>query len=384
MSAPVQQPALIQPQNKINFIDHLKVVLTVLVVLHHAAITYGAPGGWYMTQKTTLAGAIAPMTVFVAVNQSFFMGFFFFLSALFVPLSYDKKGPRKFIADRLLRLGLPLVFYSFVLSPFLSFMPYNFTGRRDHITYAQYLAGFDGWINFGVLWFVLALLIFTLLYALYRVITKSDIKPKPLPILSNILFFALAIGVITYWVRIVYPVGIVIKPLGFQLGHFPQYVAMFIMGLVASRSKWINAADLATGKKSRNIALGLVLIGMPLFFIVRAWLKYPVEAYNIGGHWPSLWYAVWEQLLGFSIVTALLCIGKNKWNGPLAFLNKLSRSAFAVYIFHPLVLIGLSVLTYEWDLEPALKFLIVGPLAVAGSFGLGLLIVRIPGVNKII
>jgi peptidoglycan/LPS O-acetylase OafA/YrhL len=90
------QPALIQPKAKINYIDHLKVVLTMLVILHHTFIAYGAPGGWYYSQKTTIAGAIVPMTAFVSVNQAFFMGFFFFLSALFVPSSYDKKGCRRF------------------------------------------------------------------------------------------------------------------------------------------------------------------------------------------------------------------------------------------------------------------------------------------------
>ena len=380
---PESQPALIQPKNKINFIDHLKVVLTVLVILHHAFITYGAPGGWYYSQKTTLLGAIVPMTMFVAVNQAFFMGFFFFLSALFIPSSYDKKGPVKFVTDRLLRLGIPLVFYSFILSPFLSFMVYD-GAEGHHITYLQYLGGFDSWISFGVLWFVAALLIFTLLYVLFRIVVKGQSRVKRLPSVAVILLFAAGIGVISYIVRIVFPVGWVLQPLGFQLGHFTQYIAMFILGLIASRSRWLSQVDYGMGKRMRTIALCLVFIGFPLFFVVRRVLDFPVEHFNIGGHWQSLWYAVWEQLVGFSIVTALLCIGKTRWNGTSAFLSKLSRCTFAVYIFHPLVLIALSVAVHNWAVEPVLKLLIVAPLAVIFSFLLGMIIVRIPGVNKII
>lgn len=373
-----------QSKSKILYIDHLKVVLTVLVIMHHAFITYGAPGGWYYSQKTTLLGAIVPMTAFVAVNQAFFMGFFFFLSALFIPSSYDKKGPAKFLADRLLRLGLPLVFYSFVLSPFLSFLVYNYTGTHPQITYAQFLGGFDGWINFGVLWFVAALLIFTLAYALFRTFMDDRHVLKTFPSAVKILLFATTLGVITYFVRIVFPVGWVLKPLGFQPGHFPQYIAMFILGLIASRSKWIGKADYKTGKTMRTIALCLVFIGFPLFFVTRQLLGFPVEYYNVGGHWQSLWYAAWEQLVGFSIVVALLCIGKTKWNGPSKFLSLLSRSTFAVYIFHPLILIGLSVALHSWVMEPALKLLVVAPLAVIGSFLLGLLVVRVPGVNRVV
>jgi surface polysaccharide O-acyltransferase-like enzyme len=377
------KPAIVTTPGKIVYIDHLKVVLTVLVVMHHAFITYGAPGGWYYAQKTTLTGALVPMTAFVAVNQAFFMGFFFFLSALFIPSSYDKKGPAKFISDRLWRLGIPLVFYSLILSPLLSFLPYNYADGH-HITYLQYLGGFDGWINFGVLWFVAALLLFTLLYALYRILSNGEQKNRSLPSVKTILLFAAGIGIVSYFVRIVFPVGWVLKPLGFQLGHFPQYIALFIAGLVASKSKWIANADYKTGKTMAIIALCLVFIGFPAFFIIRKILDFPAEFFTIGGHWPSLWYAVWEQLTGFTIITALLCIGKKRWNTPSPFLTKLSRSTFAVYIIHPLPLIALSVALHNWPVEPVLKLLIVTPAAVLLSFLLGAILVKIPGVNKIV
>lgn len=60
-----------------NYLDQIKIVLTVLVILHHAFITYGAPGGWYYKQPIE-NNALASMllTMFVATNQSFFMGFF--------------------------------------------------------------------------------------------------------------------------------------------------------------------------------------------------------------------------------------------------------------------------------------------------------------------
>ncbi len=114
MSEPL--PVLIPDQpKKIFYIDNLKILLTVLVILHHTFITFGAPGGWYYTQKTTQMGALIPMTMFVAINQAFFMGFFFFLSAYFIAPSYNRKGAGRFVGDRLLRLGVPLVFYSLVL-----------------------------------------------------------------------------------------------------------------------------------------------------------------------------------------------------------------------------------------------------------------------------
>ena len=70
-------------KNKIQYIDNLRVLLTVLVILHHTAICYGAPGGWYYRQPTQNTGALIALTLFVATNQAFFIGLFLFLYALF-------------------------------------------------------------------------------------------------------------------------------------------------------------------------------------------------------------------------------------------------------------------------------------------------------------
>ena len=263
-------------------------------------------------------------------------------------------------------------------------MNYNYTGTHPKITYMQYLAGFDEWIDFGVMWFVAALLLFTLLYALWRLFLSKKQRLHTLPSTIQILIFSIIIGLITYGVRIIYPVGRVIEPLGFQLGHFPQYISLFILGLIASQSKWLVNTDFKMGRKMLIISLCLIFIGFPLFFVIQKLLNFPLEYFTIGGHWQSLWYAIWEQLLGFSLITSLLCIGKSRWNKPSAFLGNLPRTTYAVYIFHPLVLIALSISVHSWSVEPGLKFLIVGTLSVIGTFLLGTLLVKIPGVNRII
>lgn len=106
--------------NRTPFIDRLRVALTALVVFHHAAITYGAVGGWYWAEVENhgdLSLSSKILTLFCAVNQAYFMGFFFLLAGYFTPPSYDKKGPRQFFTDRLIRLGVPLLIYAFFLHP---------------------------------------------------------------------------------------------------------------------------------------------------------------------------------------------------------------------------------------------------------------------------
>ncbi|MGN6214054.1 acyltransferase family protein, partial [Parafilimonas sp.] len=293
------------PSTKINYINNLRVLLTVLVILHHTCITYGAPGGWYFYDKTTNEMAQIFMTWFVATNQSFFMGFFFFLSALFITPSYLKKGGVKFTLDRLKRLGLPLLFYSFIFSPLLNFLIYKF-GYKKSATLLQYLKGYDNWIDPGVMWFVAALLIFTLLYVLYmKIFMPRNKTVRHLPGNNTIILFALLLGLMSYIVRIFFPIGWVLHPLGFQFAHFTQYIALFIAGIYAGRNNWLNNINATNGKHWRRLALTCI-IAFPLLYVIKIVTNSPLESFQGNGTINSLLNAMWEQLTGIAIIMALL------------------------------------------------------------------------------
>jgi surface polysaccharide O-acyltransferase-like enzyme len=376
-------PPAIIPSQKIYYLDHVKVLLTVLVILHHSFITYGGPGGWYYRQPTTSEGALIPMTMFVSTNQAFFMGLFFLLSAYFVEPSLKRKGTKVYLLDRLKRLGIPLVFYSLILSPILNFMVYRY-GDHNQVTFMQFLSGYDGWIQFGVLWFVVALLLFTLIFvALYNLkLTGSrsitHLKTGP------ILLFAASLGLITFFVRLVFPVGWVLKPVGFQFGHFTQYIAMFTIGILARRSNLADKLDFKLAKRFAWIALGMLVVLFPVLGIVQKVTGAPGSDFSGGLSLLNLLYSFYEQIIGVCIIVAITGISRYKWNKPSKFLTTLSRNTFAVYIFHPLVLIGLSLLLSAWMVSPVIKLAIIAPCAVVGSFLLAAVIVKIPGVNKVI
>lgn len=142
------------------FIDRLRVVLTALVILHHTAITCGGSGGWFYREvrdggtPTSLL-----LTVFCAINQSFFMGMFFLLAGYFTPASLARKGVRKFLQERLLRLGVPLLIFGFVLGP-LAVAPAGVPAGRPWGP--QWLGQLSqGSFVIGPLWFAWALLLFT-------------------------------------------------------------------------------------------------------------------------------------------------------------------------------------------------------------------------------
>ncbi len=384
---PLNAPSVLpeKAQSKIYYLDYAKVLLTVLVILHHVSITYGAPGGWYFRQPTSQEWAKVILTLFVATNQAFFMGLFFLLSSYFIEPSYRRKGAKKFVLDRLKRLGIPLVFYSLVLSPLMNFLVYRY-GHHHQVTFPEFIAGYDNWIDPGVLWFTAALLLFNLVYVLYVIARSGSLLPPTLrfPSTVSILTFAVAVGLISFLVRLVFPVGWILRPLGFQLCYFPQYIAFFIIGIVAQQNHWLDQLSPRLGKPFLKIALATVFVIFPLLFIVTTKLALPMSNFNGGWNGQSLVLCLWEQLTGLSICLTLLSYSKHHWNVKNTFLNALSRSSYSTYILHPLVVIGLSLLLVEMPTEPLIKLLIVAPLSVVLSFCIGKLAVKIPGADAIL
>ena len=144
------------------FVDHLRAVLLIFVVLHHVAMVYGASAPYYYVEPPFVdPNGFKALLIFALTNQAWHMGAFFLLAGYFTPRSFDRKGSVTFIKDRLIRLGIPLVVYLFVLNPIAELgvylMPSELTGITGNPTWDIY----PDLIGLGPLWFVAMLLTFS-------------------------------------------------------------------------------------------------------------------------------------------------------------------------------------------------------------------------------
>jgi surface polysaccharide O-acyltransferase-like enzyme len=205
-----------------------------------------------------------------------------------------------------------------------------------------------------------------------------------LPNNFQLLTAGFLLGVFTFLTRLAFPTGWILKPLGFQLGHFPEYIFMFIVGIIASKNNWLAQLNYRQGKNLRWFISPMILLVLPAMFVIYLKFKFPISDFNGGWNPIALAYSLWEQMTGLAIMMALLSIAKFKWNNASSFLSRLSANAFAVYIFHPLAIIGISILVKDLPIDPAFKLLFVAPLAVVTAFVLAGLIRKIPFVKAII
>lgn len=364
------------------FIDRLRVVLTALVILHHTAITYGGSGGWFYREVTDGGTPTSLLlTVFCAVNQSFFMGMFFLLAGYFTPAALERKGARTFMQERLVRLGIPLLFFGFVLGPLTVALAAVPAGGQVGPRWWALLS--QGEFVIGPLWFAWALLLFAAGFMVLQRTRSASVagSEQALPSSMSWLFAALAVGAAALLLRQFVPVGE--NVLGLQLGYFASYVFLFALGCTASRHRWLERLERQQASLWAWLSLGTV----PLLFIAAAFsgaLQGKVVNFNGGLGRPAIVYAFWEPFVAWGVIATLLVLFRERFNTPSPTWQSWGTQAYGAFIVHAPILVGLSVAIAGWALPPALKFAIVGVAATVGSFAVAAGLLKLPGLRRVI
>lgn len=383
--------------SRLFYIDYLRALLIILVIMLHLAFTYGPLINlWYYHDATNAltAGLVTSLT---GIGQAFCLGLFFLISAYFTPGAYDRMGVGPFLRGRLVRLGLPLLIYDSVINPFVLYIAAGFPGSYWQF-YTDYLLSFRG-IGQGPSWFIEALLFFAMFYALGRAcstwwshalprmaIPTRSIKSAsrhPYPTPGAMLLYIAGLALLSFVIRIWLPVGWWFQPLNFMLAEFPQYISMFILGLIAYRRGWLAAIPDAVGKRWFRVALINLLVFVSLNALSGIWGG-SIDSFLGGLHWQALAYASWEAIMCVAMCTSLLVFFRKHWNRPRHMWNFLSANAYATYIFHPVIVVSLAYSLHTVALYPLLKLGIAISIAVPLSFLVSSMIRKLPFASRVL
>jgi glucan biosynthesis protein C len=370
------------------FIDNLRWSMILLVISMHAADTYSPLGNWYFTDRTPLSPPV--LLTFAAWQmflQAFFMGLLFFIAGFFAPSSFDRKGPSLFVRDRAFRLGLPVLFYMFVLGPVTEyFVAHSWTSTRPtsfanewikHIRNGEFLQ------ENGPLWFCLALLIFSLAYAAWRVVVhrRVPVQETAPPGAGSLVGFALVMAALTFLVRL----GKAPAILNMHLGDFPQYILLFGAGVLAAHGQSITKLSFAAGMRWMVAALTAGLVPWLAIMLAGGALDGNRRAYSGGWHWQSAAINCWESFTCIAVSLGLLVLFREKFPTQGRLAKFLSDNAFSVYVFHPPIVILAARLLHPVAWHPLLKFAILTCIAVVATFALsGAVFRRIPLLRAIL
>ncbi len=391
LNASRPMPAAVDVQSKASsrllFIDNIRVMLTIQVVLFHLMIIYAGTGSWLYKEGREDFVTSALGAWFLAVAQAYLMGLFLLVSAYFVPGSYDRKGPGRFLKDRLIRLGIPLAVYSWIISPLLVYLVLRV---RDGLTlpWWNYLPGlkYEAVLGSGPLWFVETLLIFTILYLLWRLLARprptKSAEDHRFPGNGSIALLALLLGLAGFLVRLWRPIFWTFTPLNLQFPFFAQYIAMFSVGLIAYRRNWFLGLPERTGRLWLGVGVLMILLFWPMSLAGGAAIS--LDPFLGGWHWQALVYALWESFLCLGICIGLIYLFRRYGDRQGRLLRFLTPNAYTAYIIHGPVIIVIALAVRDVALYPLLKFGLVSLVAVPLCFGLSSLIRRLPYTDRVL
>lgn len=410
------------------YLDNLKVLLIAAVIVVHAVLGYVAAGqdGWwpYANVQETAIGPFLTVVLFMfaAPFAVLLMALLFLVAGLLTPPSIRRKGPRRFVRDRLLRLGLPFAAFTLLLWPVALYAMYRPLGHVSG-SYGDEFA--DEFPDTGPLWFVGLLLLFSLGYAGWywvrhrgeraggRVPGRSEAALQAagpssgaaradqvaaagpqaaddeLPAAGRdiglrwLLLLTLGIAACSFAIRLVLPYGTQ-TPIDLNEWQWPECLGMFVVGIVAVDRGWRAGVPDVLARRCGNLA-GLTFVAAALLAAVAAFAGVEVEDFVGGWHAAALVFACFEGVLTVFGSIWLLRLAQRHLDRPMPLGRPLARSAYLAFLLQGFVLLGLAV-AMRWVPAPAeLKALTVAVLGLAGSFGLAwLLISRVPGLSRVL
>jgi hypothetical protein len=361
------------------------------------SLVYGVsvPDFYYIEPPFSAPGVIdarayTALLVFALVNQGWFMGAFFLLAGYFTPGSYDRREPGSFVVGKLVRLGIPLVLFYFVLNPISRLgwwlMPPELTGITNPPTWGSY----PRMIGVGPLWFIILLLVFSLGYVVWRMLTGNQISSSTdepsQPSYLGMGVWVLALAGISYLIRMVIPIGQAVWEFP-TLAYLPQYLGFFVVGTVAYRRNWFRTVPSSMGIVGLVAALISSVVLFPLAFSGRLFSLELTEAMTSAmgnGHWRSAVYALWDSIFAVGLCLGAITVFRRFFNAESRFGRFLAQHSYAVYVIHIPVIVFLAWTLRGMALPSLLKFVVASVVIVPACFVVAAIVREVPGLSRVL
>jgi fucose 4-O-acetylase-like acetyltransferase len=380
MSALVEHASAATPvRARYAYADNLKVVLVIGVIVAHVTMAWTGMSTWVFDEPPIREPLLSLLSVVEVIGGMFGMALFFLIAGAFTPGSLSRKGMRQFLIDRTVRLGVPMVFFMIALSPIVEYADPDNAGWDQG--FWRFTVAVWGEFVPGPTWFLGVLLVFSAAYALVRaarpraMVSWSPLRARHLVLAGTI------VAVTSYLVRIEAPIGVEYWHL--NVAQAPAWVAGFALGVLGGERGWFEGRSPAMSHGLFRAAWAAVA-GTALFVGTASVMGADIALFSGDGAWQSFVIAALEGVLMVAMSLWLLDVFRRRADHRSRLGRELGRAAFAAFVVHQVVLVELVLWTHHLPWPPEVEYLLVCVLGVAGSFAIASLVVRLPGVSRVV
>ena len=362
------------------WMDNLRVAVIAGVIVTHVAATYAVPMPWYYEERTAGDVTVTLVSALLGPPVLFAMALLFLVAGMLSPRSLQRRGPRRFIVERLVRLGVPLALTVALIVPATALVGELAEGAVAPQDAGAFFAARVATADTGVMWFAAVLLLFSIAYAALR-----SLRPSRPQLVSRIrgwhlVGLAAAIALGSFVVRLQWP-ALSATAFHLNLWDWPAMAGLFTLGIVAGERHWLQPVPDRMRRRCGWIALGSFIAALVFFAAVvvtgddlllgganaQALILPAIEGSLAVS--ASVWFAGWFQ---------------RRWLREGAFARALSRGSYGAYVLHPAVIVLLAISVRWLEVPVELKLVAVGALGIAVSFAVAWALTRIAVLRRIL
>ena len=374
--------------SRIHYIDNIRSIIIVLVVLFHAILPYVFVCPWWYVNDPP---PVPYSFLFVVLLDAIMMPVLFFVAGLLARPSYERKGPRLFMAGKVKRLIFPFLLLTIFFSPIMPFIRQSLRAAGSGVAPAGFWPFWTSYITSGTklysspvmgstelivnqYWFLMLLFVFFAGFCLYswmRNRKQGDptgriaVEPKSRAAwLGSIAIFCLVIGSLyaligrfiggTAWVTL----GSLCQV---QPAKIPIYLGFFLAGIFIER---------------RNLMPDILHITRPLAWFAAAVLftaaYFTAASMTVGVQEVSLALVITAQILRIFLLASatlwLLTLFHSRVNRATTLWRELSANSYNIYLIHMVVTVVFQMMVMTLPVPSVLKFGIVSLLTLLACY----------------
>jgi fucose 4-O-acetylase-like acetyltransferase len=319
---------------RIHWMDNLRTIIILLVVLYHVGGVYEAAGMWGWFWIVDDPATISWVGIVGIVFDIIVMPTIFFISGYLAPASLKAKTGWEFLKGKFKRLMIPWVIAVFTLIPLYKVIFLYSRGLpQEHWTTYFHITNpnSQNW-----LWFLPVLFVFNMLYLLF---SKANIR------ISNISLKWAVIG--TFLIGFVYSISIgtilgfrswTLTPLiDFENERLLLYFMAFLLGALSFRQSIF--ARKPQSKTLYTIINSIAWIPVTVHIFARIYPIFYPEGFSI----TPLYRLIWWLSFDLSLLCLVYVMIQSFWryfDKTGRIWDELNRNSYGVYIIH-VILIGI-------------------------------------------
>jgi glucan biosynthesis protein C len=341
-------------------LDWLRIAAVFMLIPYHSSRLFDIWEAFYVKNAQT---SIA-MTGIRAFLDPWGMPLLFVIAGAASWLALRRRSAAQYIRERTLRLLIPLFFGLAVIVPpqaYIAWLGQGHVGsywqfyRQYWVIHTEDLTGFTGMFTLAHLWFILFLLVFSLVALPLFLYLKGPSGSRAVGWLAGVCQRPGAIFLLTIplWLTEALPSLDGVNPFA--------YILLFIAGFVLfADSRFQVALD-----RSWRWALGLGTITLGGVVVIRFSGIQFVE-YS----WQSTLFDLLRYLTTWAWVIGLLGFGHRYLDRPNRILPYLSEIIYSVYVLHQSVIVLIGFYVVRWNIGIFPKFLVVAVAATGVTLSL--------------